>query len=198
VVRQVHTSLGWLVVSHSTCSPRSSSPHAHSFVLGTGVTNNNKDRAKNIYLFKMRERERERSFTSDIFKPKFSRGGGGGGGGYRAAGRYSAPRGETLLFFPPRHSKTFMASKWARGTAGQRQWVEAHSARTRHNTTCIKQGYKTSARCLPRSLARGCSGSRFFCVPGHAVQGGSSRASSPARPSSDPDHALLFVLSLHF
>ena len=26
-----------LVVSHSTCSPRSSSPHAHSFVLGTAV-----------------------------------------------------------------------------------------------------------------------------------------------------------------
>jgi hypothetical protein len=24
--------------------------------------------------------------------------------------------------------------------------LEAHSARTRHNTTCIKQGYKTSAR----------------------------------------------------
>jgi hypothetical protein len=61
---------------------------------------------------------------------------------YRAAGRFSAPRGETLLLFP-----------------------------------------KTSARCLPlESLARGCSGSRFFCVPGHAVQGGSSRAPSPARP----------------
>jgi len=31
-----------LVVSHSTCSPRSSHPHAHSFVLGTAVINNNK------------------------------------------------------------------------------------------------------------------------------------------------------------
>ena len=30
-----------LVVSHSTCSPLSSSPHAHSFVLGTAVINNN-------------------------------------------------------------------------------------------------------------------------------------------------------------
>ena len=30
-----------LVVSHSTCSLRSSSPHAHSFVLGTAVINNN-------------------------------------------------------------------------------------------------------------------------------------------------------------
>jgi hypothetical protein len=32
-----------LVISHSTCSPRSSSPHAHSFVLGTAVINNNLD-----------------------------------------------------------------------------------------------------------------------------------------------------------
>jgi hypothetical protein len=28
-----------VVASHSTCSPRSSSPHAHSFVLGTAVGN---------------------------------------------------------------------------------------------------------------------------------------------------------------
>ena len=30
-----------LVVSHSTCPPLSSSPHTHSFVLGTAVINNN-------------------------------------------------------------------------------------------------------------------------------------------------------------
>jgi hypothetical protein len=30
-----------LVISHSKCSPLSSSPHAHSFVLGTAVINNN-------------------------------------------------------------------------------------------------------------------------------------------------------------
>ena len=59
--------------------------------------------------------------------------------------------------------------------------------------------YRTSARLLPlESLARGCSGSRFFCVPGHAVRGRSSHAPSPARPSFDPDHALPFVLSPHF
>ena len=34
-----------LVVSHSTYSPRSSSPHAHSFVLGTAVINNNNNGA---------------------------------------------------------------------------------------------------------------------------------------------------------
>jgi len=31
-----------LVVSHSTCPPLSSSPHVHSFVLGTAVNNNNR------------------------------------------------------------------------------------------------------------------------------------------------------------
>jgi hypothetical protein len=31
-----------LVVSHSTCPPLSSSPHAHSFVLGTAVINTHK------------------------------------------------------------------------------------------------------------------------------------------------------------
>jgi hypothetical protein len=118
---------------------------------------------------------------------------------YWSAGRFSAPRGETLLLFPPRHSKTFMANKRVRGTAGIGSGCESHSARTRHNTTCFKQGYKTSARRLPlESLARGCSGSRFFCVPGHAVQGRNSRAPSPARPSFDPDHVLHFVISLHF
>jgi hypothetical protein len=30
-----------LAVSHSTCPPLSSSPHAHSFVLGTAIINNN-------------------------------------------------------------------------------------------------------------------------------------------------------------
>ena len=35
-------------------------------------------------------------------------------------------------------------------------------------------------------------------MPVHAVQGRSSRAPSPARPSFDPDHALPFVLSFHF
>ena len=55
-----------------------------------------------------------------------------------------------------------------------------------------KQRCKTSARLLPlESSARRCSGSRFFCALGPAVQGRSSRASSPARPCLDLDHALL-------
>ena len=45
------------------------------------------------------------------------------------------------------------------------------------------------------SPARGCSGSRFFCAPGPAVQGRSSRAPSPARHSLDLDHALLLLYS---
>ena len=40
------------------------------------------------------------------------------------------------------------------------------------------------------SFARRCSGSKFFCVPGPAVRGRSSRAPSPARPRLDLDHAL--------
>jgi hypothetical protein len=64
-------------------------------------------------------------------------------------------------------------------------------------TDCIKQGNKTSARLLPlESLARGCSGSKFFCAPGPAVKGRSSRAPSPARPSFDFDHALPLSRSL--
>jgi hypothetical protein len=35
-----------LVVSHSTCPPLSSSPHAHRFVLGPAVINNNLNRTK--------------------------------------------------------------------------------------------------------------------------------------------------------
>ena len=35
-----------LVVSHSICPPLSSSPHAHSFVLGTAVINNNPRRRR--------------------------------------------------------------------------------------------------------------------------------------------------------
>ena len=67
---------------------------------------------------------------------------------------------------------------------------EIRNARTQHNTNCIKQGNKTSARLLPLESLAGRSGSKFFCVPGPAVQGRSSRAPSPARPSFDFDHAL--------
>ncbi len=38
-----------LVVSHSTCPPLSSSPHAHSFVLGTAVINNNNPHARRVF-----------------------------------------------------------------------------------------------------------------------------------------------------
>jgi len=65
-----------------------------------------------------------------------------------------------------------------------------------HDTNCIKQRYKTSARLLPlESPARGCSGSKFFCASEPAVQGRSSHAPSPAHPSLDLDHALLRALA---
>jgi hypothetical protein len=133
-------------------------------------------------------------------------GGGGGGGGdgesgkgsgskrlvcrNRAAGRFSAPRGETLLLLPPRHSYTSTRARRHGEPRGIGSGCEIHSAREEgHDTNCIE--YKTSARLLPLgSPARGCSGSKFFCAPGPAVQGRSSRASSPARPSLDLDHRL--------
>ena len=66
----------------------------------------------------------------------------------------------------------------------------------RHNKNCIE--YKTSARRLMplEPLARGCSGSKFFCTPGPAVQGRSSRAPSPARPSLDLDTPFSFSLAV--
>jgi hypothetical protein len=135
---------------------------------------------------------------------------------YRAAGRFSAPRGETLLLFPPRHSVTFktihgeQAGKRDRGgSVGARHIVREHDTTQHVLDQCIKQGHKTSARPNSpwsqnerkakqplESLARGCSGSRFFCVPHRRTWGtpcrGEARAQSPARPSFDPDHALPF------
>ena len=135
----------------------------------------------------------------------FEQVGGGKGSGSkrlvcrnRAAGRFSAPRGETLLLFPPRHSYTSTRARRHREPRGIGSGCEIHSAREEgHDTNCIE--YKTSARQLPlASPARGCSGSKFFCAPGPAVQGRSSRAPSPARPSLDLDHALPFCsLSAH-
>ena len=115
----------------------------------------------------------------------------------RAADRFSAPRGETLLLLPPRPSQTYTRARGHEGPRGIGSGCEVHSARGDDTTQlyCIKQEYRRSARLLPlESLARGCSGSKFFCAPGPAVQGRSSRASSPARPSLDLDHALLFAL----
>ena len=102
----------------------------------------------------------------------------------QAAGRFRAPRGETLLLLPPRHSQTFTQARRQRGPRGIGSGCEIHSAREEgHDTGCIE--YKTSARRFRplASPARGCSGSKFFCAPGTAVQGKSSRAPSPARPS---------------
>jgi hypothetical protein len=144
--------------------------------------------------------------TDDLERAGEGEGGRGGGSGsqrlvcrHRAAGRFSAPRGATLLLFTTSIFKDITRACGQEGPRGIGSGCEIHSdmhlppysARERHNTNCIKKKYKTSARLLPvESPARGCSGSRFFCAPGPAVQGRSSRASSPARPSLDLDHAL--------
>jgi hypothetical protein len=49
-----------LVVSHSTCPPLSSSPHAHSFVLGTAVINNNLVQLSWTVVFATRYRTSQR------------------------------------------------------------------------------------------------------------------------------------------
>jgi hypothetical protein len=113
---------------------------------------------------------------------------------FAGAGRVSASRGETLLLLPPRHSHTFMQARSHGEPRGIGSGCEIHSAREGgHHTNCIE--YRTRARIQPlESLARGCSGSKFFCTTGPAVQGRSSYTPSPARPSLDFDHALLSAL----
>ena len=54
---------------------------------------------------------------------------------YRGAGRFSAPRGETLLLFPARHSKTFIASQRARGWDRGESAVGARHIVREHDTT---------------------------------------------------------------
>ena len=90
---------------------------------------------------------------------------------YRAAGRFSAPREETLLLFPPRHSKHSWRASGQEGPRGIGSGCEAHSARTRHNTTCIKQGYKTSA-------GRQADACRFLLIPAYEPESLHSSAAS--------------------
>jgi hypothetical protein len=59
----------------------------------------------------------------------------------------------------------------------------------------IKRAQGQTAPGVPRKRMLGV---KVLLRAGHAVQGRSSRAPSPARPSFDPNHALPFVLSRHF
>ena len=93
---------------------------------------------------------------------------------------------EKLCSFSSSTFKYIQATVRAKGTAGIGSGGEVHSARIRHHTNCIKQEYKQERNALPlESLARGCSGLKFSCAPGPAVQGRSSRAPSPACPRLD-------------
>jgi hypothetical protein len=80
-----------LVVSHSTCPPLSSSPHAHSFVLGTAVINTTGGRReidRAFFLHRPTQRRHQQtlwpdtsmpgwiapfpsSHTSSIYRPRF-------------------------------------------------------------------------------------------------------------------------------
>jgi hypothetical protein len=59
---------------------------------------------------------------------------------YQAAGRLSAPRGETLLLSLLDIQKHSWRVSGQEGPRGISCGCEVHSARTRHNTTCFKQG----------------------------------------------------------
>jgi hypothetical protein len=67
---------------------------------------------------------------------------------YRAAGRFSAPRGETLLLFPPRHSKTFMASKRARGQSVCPWSPSQEGARGQGSSACRGTPSRGEARAI--------------------------------------------------
>ena len=85
-----------------------------------------------------------------------------------------------MLLLPPPYTKTFKRARGRWGPRGIGSGCGINSAREegRRRGECIL--HKTSARLLTlESPARGCSGSKYLCVPGPAVQGKSSRAPSP-------------------
>jgi hypothetical protein len=108
----------------------------------------------------------------------------------RAAGRFSAPRGETLLLLPPRHSMTFTRARGHWGPRGIGSVCEIHSARTRtHTVLHMKRAQGFCPWSASQEGARGQSSSARRGLPSK----GEARARSPSRPSLD--HALPSTLS---
>jgi hypothetical protein len=99
---------------------------------------------------------------------------------YRAAGRFSAPRGETLLLFPARHSKTFIASQRARG------WDRGESAvGARH----IVREHDTTQPVLNKDKKRA-QGQTAPGVPRKRVLGGQGSSACRGTPSRGEARAL--------
>jgi len=74
-------------------------------------------------------------------------------GGQRAAGRFSTPRGETLLLLSPRHSKTFKRARGHRGPRGIGSGCEINSARE-ENATKTVLNINRAQGCCPWSPSR--------------------------------------------
>jgi hypothetical protein len=70
-----------------------------------------------------------------------------------AGGRFSAPRGETLLLLPPRPSQTYTRARGQEGPLGIGSGCEIHSARGDDTTQlyCIKQEYRRAQGFCPWS-----------------------------------------------
>ncbi len=71
----------------------------------------------------------------------------------RAAGRFSAPRGETLLLLPPRPSQTCTRARGHEGPRGIGSGCEVNSARGDDTTQlyCIQQEYRGAQGVCPWS-----------------------------------------------
>jgi len=124
-------------------------------------------------------------------------------GGYRAAGRCSEPRGETLLLSPPQPQSITNASARPRVGGLVRGWSGVCSART-PNTDCIKQENTERAqdRCpWSPSISRRVLGIKVLLSAGHAIEGRSSRApehhqTAPALTLATPCFLLCLFTSV--
>jgi hypothetical protein len=91
---------------------------------------------------------------------------------YRAADRFSAPHGETLLPFPPQSENITERARGQEGLRGVGGWVQT-SCEDRQTQTVLNKHTQRAARLLPlESPARKCSGSKFSA---RRYQRGSSR-----------------------
>ena len=96
----------------------------------------------------------------------------------RAAGRFSAPRGETLLLLPPRPSQTYTRARGHEGPRGIGSGCEIHSARGDDTTQTV--------------LNKNIEGAQGFCPWSPSQEGARDQSSSARRglPSKGEARAL--------
>ena len=96
----------------------------------------------------------------------------------RAAGRFSAPRGETLLLLPPRPSQTYTRARGHEGPRGIGSGCEIHSARGDDTTQTV--------------LNKNIEGAQGVCPWSPSQEGARDQSSSARRglPSKGEARAL--------